>query len=190
MKATVRALMLAMALTPLAWAGSASAVEYSQLQADKSKITFQYQQMGVKLDGGFKSFSSDIRFDPENLKDSRAALTVDLSSVNAGSPEADAEVVNPTWFNVPKFPEAKFVASSIEAKGKGAYEIAGSLSIKGSSKDVRFPARFEGDGKTGRFTGTMTINRGDFAIGEGEWASDAIVSKDVVISFDLSVAAQ
>ena len=43
---------------------AAHAIEYNQVQADKSKINFGYQQMGVSMDGSFKTFSSQLRFDP------------------------------------------------------------------------------------------------------------------------------
>ena len=41
---------------------AAHAVEYNQVQADKSQINFGYQQMGVSMDGAFKTFSSQLRF--------------------------------------------------------------------------------------------------------------------------------
>ena len=43
---------------------AAHAIEYNQVQADKSQINFGYQQMGVSMDGAFKTFSSQLRFDP------------------------------------------------------------------------------------------------------------------------------
>ncbi|MDO5057329.1 MAG: YceI family protein [Lautropia sp.] len=191
MKPFFRSLALAAALAPFTlMPGSASAVEYSQLQPAASKVGFQYQQLGVKLDGHFKKFSSDIRFDPAKPESARAALEVDLGSVDAGSADADSELVKPEWFNLPKFPSARFEASSITPKGEGNYEIAGKLTIKGQSKDISFPATFKGDGKVGAFAGSLTIKRNDFKIGEGEWASSEIVADEVKVSFDLKVAAQ
>lgn len=190
MKAFFRALAVAAALTPLAMVpGTALAVEYSQLQPAASKVGFQYQQLGVKLDGHFKKFSSDIRFDPEKPEAGKAVLDVDLGSVDAGSPDADSELVKPEWFNLTKFPTARFEASSITPKGGDDYEIAGKLTIKGQSKEIRFPATFKADGKVGSFTGQLTIKRNDFKIGEGDWASPEIVADEVGINFDLKVAA-
>jgi len=34
---------------------NASAVEYKTIAADKSKVTFQYKQMGVAMDGHLRS---------------------------------------------------------------------------------------------------------------------------------------
>ena len=42
----------------LATAFSAQAVEYTQVQPDKSAIHFTYKQMGVAVDGQFRKFTS------------------------------------------------------------------------------------------------------------------------------------
>lgn len=191
MKRFFGSLALTAALVPFTLLpGSAAAIEYSQLQADDSKVGFQYQQLGVKLDGHFKKFSTDIRFDPAKPEAARAVLDVDLGSVDAGSSDADSELVKPEWFNLAKFPTARFEASSITAKGGDNYEIAGKLTIKGKSQPLSFPATFKADDKAGTFAGTLTIKRNDFAIGEGDWASPEIVADDVQVNFSLKVAAQ
>ncbi|MDO5102204.1 MAG: YceI family protein [Lautropia sp.] len=165
----------------------ASAAEFSQLQADKSKVSFKYEQMGVKLDGHFKTFAADLSFDPAKPESAKASLEVDLASIDTGSPDADTEVVTKPWFNVPDYPKARFVASSIKAAGGDQYEIAGKLSIKGTDRDVSFPASFKAEGDQGVFTGSFTIKRGDYSIGEGDWSSFDIVANDVVIDFELAV---
>ena len=179
---------LATAFALVALPGAAAAVEYTKMEPAGSKVAFQYQQLGVKLDGHFKQFSGQVSFDPAKPQTGKASLDVELGSVDAGSPDADSEVVTAPWFNVEKFPKAHFESTSIKAKGGDSYEIAGKLTIKGTTKDVSFPATFKADGNKG--TGSLSIKRGDFAIGEGDWASTDIVAGDVTIRFDLNVAAQ
>lgn len=183
-------MVMATALTLAALPMAASAAGYTKLVPADSKVAFQYQQLGVKLDGHFKQFSGDIQFDPANPGAGRAALDVALASVDAGSPDADSEVVTAPWFNVEKFPKAHFESTSIKSQGAGQIEVAGKLSIKGVTRDVSFPATFKEDGQSGTFTGSLTIKRGDFSIGEGEWASTEIVAADVNIHFELHVAAK
>ena len=67
---------------------AAHAIEYSQVQADKSQINFGYQQMGVSMDGSFKTFSSQLRFDPAAPQTGSATIEVDLASIDTGSPKA------------------------------------------------------------------------------------------------------
>ena len=60
--------------------------------------------------------------------------------------------------------------------------------IKGKTKDVVVPATFTPQGSTGVFAGSLTIQRGDFAVGEGAWKAFDIVANDVVIKFRITAA--
>ncbi len=44
------------------------------------------------------------------------------------------------FFGVEKFPKAKFVTTSVVAKGGENYDITGKLTIKGITNEVKFPA--------------------------------------------------
>ena len=169
---------------------AAQAVEYNQVQADKSQIAFGYQQMGVSMDGSFKTFSSQLRFDPAAPEAASAAIEVELASVDTGSAEGDEEVARKTWFNTPDFPKARFESTSVRALGGNQYEVAGKLTIKGTTRDVVVPATFTPQGDTGVFECSLTIQRGDFSIGEGAWKAFDIVANDVVIKFRITAAAK
>ena len=178
------------ALLPLALVAttSAQAVEYTRIQPEKSTIAFTYQQMGVKVDGRFQKFSAQLNFDPAKPAAAKASIDIDLGSIDAGSPDADQEVVGKPWLNVKAFPTARFVSGSVKALGANRFEIAGKLTIKGQTQDVVVPATFTAQGNAGAFDGTLTIRRGDFALGEGAWAKFDIVANDVVVKFHLTAA--
>ena len=173
---------LALALA-LATAFSAQAVEYTQIQADKSAINFAYKQMGVSMDGKFRKFAAQLSFDPAKPTAAKASLDVDLASVDTGAQESDDEVAGKPWFNTKAFPTARFVSSSVKAVGGNRYEVAGKLTIKGKTQDIVAPATFTAQGNSGVFEGSFTIRRGDFSIGEGAWAAFDIVANDIQIKF-------
>ena len=170
----------------LATAFSAQAIEYSQVQADKSSVAFVYQQMGVSVDGHFRKFTSQLSFDPAIPTAGKAVFDVALASVDTGAPEGDEEVAGKQWFNTKAFPTARFVSSSVKPLGGNRYEVAGQLSIKGKTQDVVVPATFSTQGTTGVFDGAFTIRRADFSIGEGSWAKFDIVANDVRIKFRIT----
>ncbi len=178
------------ALTAMLASTSAHAVEYSQVQAAQSSIAFKYQQMGVDMDGKFKRYNSQLSFDPEQPAKARARFDIELASIDTGSSEADDEVAGKAWFNTKAFPTASFVSSAVKPLGNNRYEISGKLSIKGKTQDVIIPATFTARGKTGVFDGSLTIRRGDFAIGEGAWAKFDIVANEVAIKFHITAAAK
>jgi len=165
---------------------AAQAVEYTQVQPDKSAITFVYKQMGVAVDGKFKKFTSQLSFDPAKLMAAKASFDVELASVDTGAPEGDQEVAGKPWFNTKTFPTAKFVSASVKSLGGNKYEVAGQLTIKGKTQDVVVPATFTAQGNSGVFDGNFTIRRADFSIGEGSWAKFDIVANDVLIKFRIT----
>lgn len=179
----MKKIILALAM---ATAFAAQAVEYTQVQPEKSAINFVYKQMGVAVDGKFKKFASQLNFDPAKPAAAKASFDVELGSVDTGAPEGDQEVAGKPWFNTKAFPTAKFVSGTVKPLGGNKYEVAGQLTIKGKTQDVVVPATFTAQGNTGVFDGSFTIRRADFSIGEGTWAKFDIVANDVLIKFRIT----
>ena len=165
---------------------SASAVAYKAIQPEKSKVTFQYKQMGVAMDGQFKKFAAQLNLDPVKPAAAKAQIEIDLASIDAGSSDADDEVVGKNWFNVKAFPKATFVARQIKPTGANQFEVTGALTIKGKSQDIKFPLKLAAQGNAGVFTGGFVIRRADFAIGEGMWAKFDVVANDITVNFQLT----
>jgi len=184
----MRSLFTALALAVLAT--PAAAVEFNQVQPAASSVEFSYSQMGVPMDGRFRRFSASLAFDPARPGQATVQMDVDLASLDTGTPELDAEAAGQQWFNTPAFPTARFVSRSVTALGDGRYSVAGALTIKGRSQDIVVPTRFTSRGSSGVLTGSFTIRRGDFSIGEGPWAAFDIVANDVQVNFWLAVSAR
>lgn len=170
-------------------APSVSAVEFNTPQIDKSKVTFTFKQMGVAVDGKFRRFTPKISFDPARAEKASTTLEIDLASIDAGSDEANDEVKNPAWFNTKAFPTARFVSSAVRSLGGGKYEVSGTLTIKGRSKEATAPFTFKQEGAVGVFDGAFVIKRADFAIGEGQWADFGTVANEIQIRFHVLAAA-
>src|SRR3990167_7738614 len=132
-------------------------------------------------------FSAQVAFDPAKLATSKIAFTVDTGSATLGSRETDAELPKPTWFNVPKFPQAQFESTAIKALGGGKFEVAGKLTIKGTAQNVVVPVALTQSGPTTTATGTLPIKRLAFKIGENEWANTSMVADDVAVKFKLAL---
>ena len=184
----MKRLALAFALSA-ALAPAAHAVEYTQVDAARSNIHFNYKQMGVAMDGKFKKFTSQLSFDPAKPAAAKAAIDVELASIDAGSSEANDEVAGKQWFNTKAFPTARFVSTSVKPVGANRFEVAGTLTIKGKTQNVVVPASFTPQGNAGVFDGLLTIRRGDFTIGEGPWAAFDIVANDIQVKFRIAANA-
>lgn len=153
----------------------------------QSEISFTSHQMGVPVDGKFRTWDAQISFDPKKPEAGKVSFTIDTGSATFGVPETDAEVPKAPWFNVAKFPKATFQSTAIKATGKGQYAVSGQLTVKGASQVVVVPVTLKQTGATTVATGTFAIKRLDFKIGEGEWADTSTVANNVEVHFKLAV---
>lgn len=167
-------------------AGAASAQQ--KLNPAQSEINFVAKQMGVPLDGKFTKFDAQIAFDPKKPETGKIAFNIDLGSIVIGDADTVKELRKPEWFNVPKFPTASFASTAIKAAGPGKFEVAGTLTIKGSAKPVMIPVVLTPAGATSTAAGSFSIKRVDFKVGEGDWSDFSIVANDVLIKFKLSLS--
>jgi polyisoprenoid-binding protein YceI len=170
-------------------AAPARAIEYNQVQLDKSQVAFVSKQMGVAVDGRFRKFSVQVSFDPAKPEAGRARVDIDLASVDAGSQEANEEVKDKNWFNVKQFPTASFVSSAVKPLGGNRYELVGKLTIKGTSQDMTAPFNLRQEGSSGVFEGSFVLKRLDFAVGAGPWSDTDTVANEVQVKFKFAVAA-
>ena len=178
------ALLLSVGLAP-----AAMATEFNQIAAAQSRIAFKYQQMGVNMDGSFRQLSGQLKFDPAQPEQGRVVVEVPMAGIDTGSPDNNSEAAGKLWLNSQAFPTARFESTSVKALGDNRYELAGKLTIKGTTRDVLVPASFTAQGNQGAFTGTFALRRGDYKIGEGEWSAFDVVANDIRVNFQLAVKA-
>lgn len=177
---------LPLALLPLALMALPAAAQ--TIVPAQSEISFVSKQMGVPVEGRFKKWTAQISFDPKKPEAGKVGFTIDTGSASFGSPETDAEVPKAPWFNVAKFPQASFQSGAIKAAGPGRYDVAGKLTIKGNVHDVVVPVTLApAAGGAGTASGSFTIKRIDFKIGEGEWADTSMVANEVQVKFKLAL---
>lgn len=152
------------------------------LVAPPSEVGFTIKQMGVPVSGRFKRFAVQTNFNPRSPQTSQVTLRFELASATV-SPDADAELGKPDWFATAKFPQATFASTGIKALGGGKFEVAGKLSIKGSSRDVVVPMQLSQSAGVSTVTGGLTLKRLDFKVGEGDWADTSFVANEVQVKF-------
>jgi polyisoprenoid-binding protein YceI len=180
---------LVLACTLAVLAPAAQAVEFNQLQLNRSSLSFVYKQMNVPVEGQFKSFRSKLTYDPAKPVAAKAELEIDLASIDAGSKDANDEVAGKAWFNTKVFPIAKFVATSVKPLGGNRLELAGKMSIKGKTLDLVTPVTVTQQGNAATFDGSLVLKRADYGIGDGIWADFGTVANEIQIKFRLVATA-
>lgn len=148
----------------------------------ESKISFSGTHAGRAFTGEFRSWTADIRFDPNDLKDSKAVVLVDLASASTGDQTYDKTLPTADWFDVGKLAEARFETATFSALGGDQFEAQGTLSLRGLSADVLLKFTFEEQGTTAKLNGKTTLQRLAFGIGKSSDAPGDWVSLDIPIS--------
>jgi polyisoprenoid-binding protein YceI len=159
----------------------------ARLLAAGSEIAFTTRQMGVPVEGRFGRYGAQITLDPKKPETGSVSFTIDTGSARFGSPELDAEVPKPTWLSAVKFPQASFRSTAIKAAGPGRYAVAGTLTIKGSAREITVPVQLTQSGATSIASGAFTIKRLEFKVGEDEWADTSMLANDVQVRFKLAL---
>ena len=166
-------------------AAPAAAAPGASLVPGASRIAFVTRQMGVPVEGAFKSFSARVAFDPQHPEGGSVALEIDAASAALGVPQVDVELPKPAWFDAAHFPKAIFQSTRIRRLGNGDFEVVGTLALKGHTQDLVVPVNIAQSGGESIATGRFTIQRLAFHIGDGEWTDTSMLADEVQVRIRL-----
>ncbi len=170
-----------LAITPTLLAAATA----SPIDVGKSKLTVAFTQMGVSVDGTFKTYKGTVAYDPENAAASSAELSIDTASFDIGDDDYNAEVRKKEWFDTATYPAATFKSTAIKPLGADRFEATGTLSLKGKTQTVKVPVSVKAEGKGRRFEGELPISRTAFGMGDPQWnevLEDKVVVKFVIVT--------
>jgi polyisoprenoid-binding protein YceI len=149
--------------------------------------------MVTKVRGQFADYTATAHVDTENPAASSAEVTIDVASINTGSPDRDGHLRSPDFFDVEKYPTITFRSTDVQRDGQ-EWTVTGDLTIKDVTKPVTIV--FEetgtavdpfGNTRVG-FEGSVTVNRKDWGL---TWnaaleTGGVLVSDKVTLEFDIS----
>jgi polyisoprenoid-binding protein YceI len=158
-----------------------------QILPEQSSLSFTATQNGAPVTGQFKQFTGIVYFDPNDLKNSKATIIVDISSVNTTYTDLTSTLLNSEWFNAKLFPKAEFKSSGFIKTGINAYQANGNLTIRNKTQPVvlNFTAE-ENPANHMKVEGSALLKRSDFGVGQGEWASTKEILDEVKVNFKLT----
>jgi polyisoprenoid-binding protein YceI len=179
---------LAIASSLAGYSGGAQAADQWVVKADDSEIEFTGTQLGAEFEGEFESFNATIMFSPDDLAGSLVEVLIDIASVDTSSSDRDSQIVSPDWFDAAQWPTAKFVTKSFSEIAPGKYEAIADLTIRDVTREVTLPFDLEIEGNEAEAKGTVTINRTDFGVGQGQWSDTSQVGDAVTIKIDIEAS--
>lgn len=157
------------------------------VDASKSRLGFTGLQGEDTFKGEFKRFTVTLDFDAAALDKSHIEVVIPIESITVEGKDRDEAIREKDWFDAVQFPEARFVSTHITRADANSFVAEGTLTIKGISKPVSLPfTMLTNNNETTAHT-SLSLMRGDFALGTGEYASDAWI-KPVVQVYAMVVA--
>jgi len=192
--------MRTLSLTALALALAAGASQAETYNADPahSEVLFSVRHMaGVsKVTGRFNEFTATINGDAAKPETATVEFNIKTASIDTKEAGRDKHLRSADFFDVEKFPEISFKSSKITAKGQNKYDVAGTLTMHGVSKEVTLPVTMAGPVKDARgnekfgFEVETKLNRKDYGI---TWnraldAGGVMVSDDVQVAINMEAA--
>jgi polyisoprenoid-binding protein YceI len=158
-------------------------VPYAFSSAD-SKLTFVGAKVTGKHDGSFGTFSGTVDLVDGKPEKSNVTVEVDMASVSADDPKLTGHLKSPDFFDVAKFPKARFVSTAIEpSTEKGAtHKITGNLEFHGVTKSIAFPANVRVEGDKVSVDAEFVLNRKDFGVVYAGQA-DNLIKDEVALKF-------
>ena len=142
----------------------------------------------VKVKSGSVQFTNGVLTAGSFEMDMNSITDTDLEGEWAG--KLVGHLKSDDFLGVASFPTASFVITrAIPQDSKGNYKIIGNLTIKGTTKEVKFFASAQESNGSVNATGKMTIDRSEYNMRYGSGSFfDNLGDKTIYDEFDLNVA--
>lgn len=160
---------------------AAPAVAADYVQAAGSTLSFSTQYQGETFVGKLPGFVTRLHFDPAKLAEARLDVDIPLAGVSVDNPDGDEALKGGDFFNIAKFPRARYTASRFRALGGNRYAADGTLALRGVSKPVTLTFTFA-PGANAVLNGTAKVKRLEFGVGGGDWADTETLPNEVAIN--------
>ncbi len=178
------------------FSASAQSATY-EIDPAHSTVEFSIKHMAISnVHGRFAVKSGTILLDMRNPDKSSVVAIIDIPSLDSGTPQRDAHVKSPDFFDAARFPTAIFKSTSVK-KVESGFDVYGDLTMHGVTKPVTLhmeePSKDQigTDGKAHRgFSAETTLHRQDFGlVYNGTLKSgDVVIGDDVKLTFDVEAS--
>lgn len=188
--------ILTFALSPVCLAAKETSTTY-KVDTAASEVTWVGKKAVIKSEhtGTIKVKSGEVTFKKDQIE--KATFEIDMASLEnvdlKGNPkQADlvGHLKSPDFFDVAKFPTAKFVLKkAVKAKTATAdytHDVTGDLTLKGETHEITFPAKITTTDKDAQAVANLKIDR---TVWNVRYASDKFFQGlgDKVIANDIDL---
>lgn len=147
------------------------------------RIGFSVSNDGDTISGSFAKWTAAIVMDPDHPDSADIKVTIDMASASVGDAYKDGMLPGDEFFGTAAHPTATFVVKGAEATGPDSYRARGTLTLKGVSKPQSIRFTLSGKDATRKITGSATIARAPFGLGNGDSSNGLAPQVAVTFAF-------
>ena len=125
--------------------GSIFAQATWNIDASHTTIGFAVDHMVIsEVTGKFNSYEGSLSANGEDLESGQISFSADIASIDTENAKRDGHLKSPDFFDATNHPKLTFKSSSIKKTGDKTYKVAGTLTMRGTSKEVEFDLKHNG----------------------------------------------
>lgn len=146
------------------------AVDVYNVDKSHSNAQFTIRHLMSKVTGKFNDVEGIVQIDRAKPEASSVEFKIKTASINTGEAKRDEHLRSPDFFDAAQFPEITFKSSKVKATGKDTYQVTGTLTMRGVSKEATLPVTVLGEMKDpwgndrAGFEVLTSLNRKDYNI--------------------------
>jgi polyisoprenoid-binding protein YceI len=171
----------------------ALAAETYTFDPSHTQVRFVYSHLGFSnILGLIGGIEGELVYDAETPANSRVSATIPIAGIRTGVEKMDQHLNADDFFDVAKFPSARFVSTQVESAGEGKLKVTGDLSIRDVTRPVTLEVSLNGKGehpmrKTQAigFDASASLVRSDFGVGKYAPAVGDTVAVSVTVEANL-----
>lgn len=181
------------AFVAFAFTTPAENAEYT-IDANQTTIVWTGAKVGGEHTGTISVKEGGFTFEDDQL--TGGTFVIDMSTITNTDLEGEyngklvGHLKSDDFFGVATYPTSKVVIKSVVAQGPGKYKVVADLTIKETTKEIKFPATAEVIDGTVTAKADITIDRSEYDVRYGSGSFfDGLGDKVIYGDFSLAVTA-
>lgn len=166
----------------------ATAQTTKKVNVKKSKIVWKGYKVTGSHEGTINIKSGTLSFESKKLTSGK--FTIDMPTLVSTDlsgeykRKLEGHLKSDDFFGIAKYPTATLMFKKVKAKGKNSYTVTADLTIKGTTKPVKFDISIYGN----KATASLKIDRTEYGVRYGSSSFfDNLQDKAIYDEFDLVV---
>ncbi len=167
---TRRTVLAALALVAALVATRSAAETPWKMDKNHSSVTFSVAHLVIsEVTGKFRDFEVSFVTNKDDFSDAKLSATIKVASINTENDRRDNHLRSGDFLDAEHFPDLIFASTSVSKTGDNTFDIAGDLTIRGTTKPIVLHAEYKGTiDMKGRtiiaFSAATEINRFDYGV--------------------------